>query len=122
LLDRMLAAIGRDRASVYLASLLPARPVGGRIDPAVAAPALALAKRHVALAAPRLLLLCGDDATRALLGSGVAAARGRIHDLNHDGVKVRAVATFHPCRLLEHPMQKAGAWQDLQLLLGEYER
>lgn len=122
LLDRMLGAIGRDRASVYLASLLPARPTGGRMDAALAAPAARLALRHVALAAPRILLVCGEDACRALLDSGVAKARGRLHEINHDGVKVRAIATFHPCQLLEHPMQKAAAWADLLLLLGELER
>ncbi len=122
LLDRMLAAIGRDRASVYLASLLPARPTGGRMDAALAAPAARLALRHVALAAPRILLVCGEDACRALLDSGVAKARGRLHEINHDGMKVRAIATFHPCQLLEHPMQKAAAWADLLLLLGELER
>ncbi len=119
LLDRMLGAIGRDRASIYLATLLPARPAGGQVDAAAIAPAIALAEPHVALAAPRALLLCGDGACRALLGAGMLASRGRIHHLNLDGVIVPAVATFHPCRLLEHPMQKAGAWQDLRLLLGE---
>lgn len=122
LFDRVLAALGRDRASVYLASLLPARPLGGRMDAALADAAARLAGRHVSLAAPRVLLVCGDDACRAMLGMGVARARGRLHDLNHDGVTVRAIATFHPCQLLEQPRQKAGAWADLMLLLGEYER
>ncbi|WP_231639058.1 uracil-DNA glycosylase family protein [Sphingomonas profundi] len=120
LLDRMLGAIGRDRASVYLATILPARPAGGQLDRVDAAPAIRLAARHVALAAPRALLLCGDGATRALLGTSMLAARGRIHKINHDGGTVPAIATFHPCRLLEQPAQKAGAWADLRLLLGEF--
>ena len=122
LLERMLGAIGRDRASIYLASLLPARPAGGQIDLDTAGPAIRLAAHHVALAAPRAVLLCGDCACRALLGIGMGTARGRLHNLNHGGAIFPAIATFHPRNLLEHPMQKAGAWKDLQLLLGELDR
>ena len=121
LLDRMLAAIGRDRASIYLASLLPGapgrRPARSGASPA---PAIRLARAPCrAGRAARRCCCCGDCASRALLGIGVAAARGRLHDLNHGGAIVPAIATFHPRCLLEHPMQKAGAWQDLRLLLGE---
>ena len=69
-----------------------------------------------------MVLLCGDCATRALIGIGMGTARGRLHNLNHGGANIPAIATFHPRNLLEHPMQKAGAWKDLQLLLGELER
>ena len=119
LLDAMMGAIGRDRASIYLATILPARPAGGRLDPSVAADAVRLAAQHVALASPRAVLLCGDGATQALLGMPMPAARNRIHHLNHGGAIIPAVATFHPCRLLDQPMHKAGAWADLRLLLGE---
>jgi uracil-DNA glycosylase family 4 len=119
LLDAMLGAIGRDRESIYLATILPARPAGGRLDPAATADAVRLAAQHVALARPRAVLLCGDGATQALLGMPMPAARNRIHHLNHGGAIIPAVATFHPCRLLDQPMHKAGAWADLRLLLGE---
>jgi uracil-DNA glycosylase family 4 len=121
LFDRMLGAIGRDRASIYLASVLPARPAGGQMDLAGSGEAVRLVAHHVTLAAPRAVMLCGDCATRALTGIGMGAARGRLHYLNQDGAKFPAIATFHPRNLLEHPMQKAGAWKDLQLLLGELE-
>lgn len=119
LLDRMLAAIGRDRASIYLAPFAPARPAGGRLDPATCEALARLAFQHVALVQPRAVLMLGDTGVRAMLGRGLAEARGGMHDLNHRGHTVRAVATFHPRYLLREPAAKAKAWADLRLLLGE---
>ncbi|MDB5689990.1 MAG: uracil-DNA glycosylase superfamily protein [Sphingomonas bacterium] len=122
LLDRMLGAIGRDRASIYLATVAPARLAGGRVPPLLAAELGRLALHHVALARPRMLLLLGDGPCRALLGIGLADARGKLHDLKHQGGSVAAVATFPPRYLLREQGAKAKAWQDLRLLLGGLDR
>lgn len=122
LFDAMLAAIGRNRASIYLAALSPARPLRGRLDDSELAELAPQTLQQVAMAAPRLLLLLGDAPARAILGMSVAEARGRIHGLNHAGVTVNAVATFHPRFLLQQPRHKAAAWSDLRLLLGEIGR
>lgn len=122
LFDRMLAAIGRDRAAVYLATITPARVPGGRVGADQLARWTAIARRHVALAGPRALLLLGDAASRAFLGTGLVEARGRTHILNLDGANVAAIATFHPRFLLQQPARKADAWRDLRLLLGELEQ
>ncbi|PTQ10220.1 uracil-DNA glycosylase [Sphingomonas oleivorans] len=118
LFDRMLAAIGRDRASIYLAALAPGRPAGGRIDPAMLDRLTRIARHHVALAAPRRLLLLGPRPVRALLGLEMAEARGRLHEITLNGVATTAVATFDPQMLYRQPALKAGAWADLRLLLG----
>jgi len=122
LLDAMLAAIGRQRASVYLAALSPVRPLRSRLDDKEIAELAPKALQLVATAAPRFLLLLGDAPTRAILGTSVAEARGRLHGFNHAGVTVNAVATFHPRFLLQQPRHKAAAWSDLRLLLGEIGR
>ncbi len=119
LFDRMLAAIGRDRAAVYLATVTPVRVPGGRVDAARLAQWTEVARHHVGLAAPRVLLLLGDAASRAFLGTGLVEARGRAHFLNLGGASVTAIATFHPRFLLQQPARKADAWRDLRLLLGE---
>ena len=119
LLDRMLGAIGRDRESIYLAAMTPVRALGGRTDAATVAEWTNIARRHVAVAAPRVLLLFGDAASRAFIGTSLAGARGRLHHLNHDGGTVAMIATFHPRFLLQQPARKADAWRDLRLLLGE---
>lgn len=118
LLDAMLAAIGRDRASVYLASVAPARIAGGRLAPGD----IATARRHIALAAPRVALVLGDGASAALLGAPVARGRGGLRELNHQGGTVAAMVTFHPRFLLANPARKAEAWSDLRLLLEELAR
>lgn len=117
LLDRMLAAIGRDRASIYLASLGPCAMPGGSLDEDRIEPLAEIARRHIALAAPKFLLLMGEATSRALCGSNLAEARGQLRTVNHDGGTVAAIATFHPRFLLRQPGLKAESWKDLQLLL-----
>lgn len=122
LLDAMLGAIGRDRASSYLAALAPHRPAGGRIDPAALTEQLKLARHHIALVAPKALLLLGEDAARAMLDLRLPAARGQTHKIDIDGVTVNVVVTFHPQMLLESPARKADCWADLRRLLEELNR
>ena len=116
LLDRMLAAIGRDRAdpdparAVYIANVLPWRPPGNRTptDAEVArwTPFLA---RHVALAAPRALLLVGNTPARALLGQGgITRLRGRWHE----ALGLPAMPTFHPSYLLHLEQREPETWRD----------
>lgn len=121
LFDRMLAAIGRDRDSIYLATLSCLAAPGGRLDADTASACGTLARHHVRLAAPRRVLLLGEAATRVMTGLALPAARGRIHAIDIDGTRVNAVATYHPRYLLQRPAAKAGAWADLQLLVEGFE-
>lgn len=117
LFDRMLAAIGRSRADVHLASVCAARPVSGRMPRDLEAQLGEIARHHAGLSAPKRLLVMGDAASRAILSANVMEQRGRLHALNHkDGTSTQVVATFHPRMLLERPALKAEAWKDLQLL------
>jgi len=116
LFDRMLAAIGRDRSSIYFAAFSCLRPADGRMTGEAEQNCGRLARHHIGLAAPKALLLFGDGAARALLGLTVARARGRWHDVATHAGPVRALATISPRQLLQHPAQKAHAWTDLQLL------
>lgn len=118
LFDRMLAAIGHDRASIYLVSLCIARPVTGLVPREIEARLAELARHHVALAAPKRLLLLGQTVSRAILGSDSRTGRGRLHLVNYQDGQSEAVATYHPRFLLTKPAAKADAWRDLQLLIG----
>ncbi|WCT74808.1 uracil-DNA glycosylase family protein [Sphingomonas naphthae] len=115
LFDRMLAAIGRDRQSAYLASIWPARPAGGIADKAHAARLAEIALHHIALAAPRRLLLLGKGPVEALTGLDVVQARGRLHDIGG----VPAVATHLPTPAWR-AAAKAAAWADLLLLTEDF--
>lgn len=123
LFDRMLAAIGLDRSTIHLAALATKRPVSGRISPEIEVRLGEIARHHVALVAPKRLLLLGNAPSRALLGADAARMRGSLHVINADagmiaGTQTQAIASFHPRFLLERPAAKAEAWKDLQMLMG----
>lgn len=122
LFDRMLAAIGRDRGSIYLASLACLPSPDGRFTDQTATSCAALARHHIGLAAPRAVLLLGDAASKALLGLPVMKARGRWHQISTHSGETRAMATFPPFFLLDRPAAKAAAWADLQMLQEELDR
>jgi DNA polymerase len=122
LLDRMLAEIGLDRrrddpaAGVYIANVIPWRPVENRTPSADEIALLApFALRHVELAAPDFLLLTGASAARALLGAtdGILRLRGRWR--RGPGGRP-CLPTLHPAYLLRAPAQKRFAWRDLMAL------
>jgi uracil-DNA glycosylase len=118
LLDRMLAAIGLDRqTNVYITNILFWRPPGNR-KPTEAEIALCLpfVWRHIALGMPRVVLLSGGTATRAILGraEGITKLRGKWFDLAVPGVDspVPALTTYHPSFLLRTPSRKSESWRD----------
>ena len=114
LMERMLAAIGM-AGQAYSANLACFHSSGARLSPREVEQCASAARRHVALARPKLLLLLGDAPARALLGKPLLQARGHVHTVEG----VRTVATFHPRQLLKRPSDKALAWKDLLLLTEE---
>src|SRR5580704_642263 len=121
LLDRMLAAIGLDRDQVQITNVIYWRPPGNR-KPTTAeiAACLPFVLRHIALAAPRVLVLCGGTAASALLpvSDGISRLRGRWFDLAVPGLAmpVPTLPMFHPAFLLRAPERKREAWRDLLAL------
>jgi DNA polymerase len=121
LFDRMLAAIGRDRQSIYLAALAVKRPPAGRVTEETGQKLAALIRNHLSLARPKRVLALGNAASRAITGLDVANARASLRKVNHDGGTSEVVASFHPRFLLEKPVAKADAWKDLRVLMGGFE-
>lgn len=119
LFDKMLAAIGLGRETIYLASLSPLRTPAGSLDAKQAEALAAIARRHIALAKPRALLLFGDACSKALVGPAVPGARGRWHELATPEGTVKTLVTIKPEKLIGMPKLKAHAWADLQLLMEE---
>lgn len=117
LFDKMLAAIGRDRASIWLAPLATIRSPGARVAPEALKRLTQIAHHHIGLVAPKRLLIMGDLPNRALIGPDWQTARGSLQSINLGVAKVDAIATFHPRLLLQRPAFKAQAWKDLQMLM-----
>ena len=115
LAERMLAAIGIKTDEAYSASLSCFHSPGARMSPSDRQASAEIAKRHIALAKPKRLILFGDGPCLALIGKRLVEARGRVHKIEG----VRTVATFHPRHLVNRPLDKALAWRDLLLLMED---
>ena len=118
MLDRMLAAIGRDRADTYLANVLARPTPGARTPDAVEIAAqLPVVRRQIELVQPHAVLVLGGVAAAALLGveTGINRLRGRWQSLETAALKVPVLPSFAPAYLLAHPVHKALAWRDLLL-------
>lgn len=116
LLDNMLAAIGLDRKTAYLAYATPWRPPGGReLSAPETASLLPFLQRHVELAGPDILLILGDNAAKAALGSSdVAKLRGAWFDYPCGDRSIRAMLSPGLSSLLKTPVFKRRAWRDLR--------
>ncbi|NIJ41723.1 DNA polymerase [Parvibaculum indicum] len=120
LLDRMLAAIGRDRQSVYITNVLNWRPPGNRAPtPAEQAICQPFIERHIALANPEVLVFLGGVSAKQLLNTttGIMRLRGKWNVYRAGEREIPALPTLHPAYLLRQPAQKRLAWQDLLSLM-----
>ncbi len=115
LLDRMMAAIGLDRTSVYIANIVPWRPPGNRTPtPQESAICLPFTVRQIELANPDVLVCMGNPSTQTLLATkeGITRTRGRWFTFHTGTREIRAIPTFHPAFLLRNPLSKRLAWRD----------
>lgn len=116
LLDLMLAAVGLDRTSAYIANVVPWRPPGNRTPtPQETAICLPFIARQIELANPEILVCLGGPSAQALLATteGITRLRGRFMDYDTGSRTIRAIATFHPAYLLRTPLGKRFAWRDM---------
>ena len=124
-LDKMLAAINLDRAAsevergVYMVTVLPWRPPQNRDfqseDMAMMVPFMA---RHVALAAPDVIVLMGNLSCQAALGvRGIARLRGTWTT----ALGRPALPMMAPGMVLRSPEAKREAWADLLALRAHLE-
>jgi uracil-DNA glycosylase family 4 len=116
LLEAMLKSIGVARSEAYLAYFAPWRSAGGQAPAPHLIEALTpFARRHIALAKPRALLLFGDFAWR-VLGVDKQSQPRRI-DLRFDDVEVAAFVAPGLSSILKSPAVKRQAWKALRTLI-----
>ncbi len=119
LLDRMIAAIGLDRSTAYIANVIPWRPPGNRTPtPQETQICLPFIQRQIELVNPDVLVTLGNPSTQALLQTreGIMRTRGKWLDYDTGTRTIRAIATFHPAYLLRSPSYKRMSWQDLRAI------
>jgi DNA polymerase len=117
LLDRILAAIGIERATgAYIANVVPWRPPGNRdpspLETEICRPFI---ERQIELAAPKVVVTLGNPSTKLLLKAqtGIMRMRGTWSTyVSPGGMQVPAMPTLHPAYLLRNPAHKKLAWRD----------
>ena len=118
LLDRMMAALGMNRAQdYYISNIIPWRPPGNRKPTTVEVTiCLPFILRHLELVKPKVIVLLGATAASALLDAtvGITKIRGQWRELEVGGKPVPIMPIYHPAYLLRQPRVKRESWRDLQ--------
>ena len=118
LLNNMIGAMGLARTDVYIANIVKCRPPGNRVpEPEEANTCSQFLLRQIDVVRPEVIVALGSTAAMYLLGvkQSLSSLRGRWHLCR--GAKL--AVTYHPAFLLRDPRQKAEAWKDLQMVMGE---
>ncbi|MBI2884360.1 MAG: uracil-DNA glycosylase [Candidatus Methylomirabilis oxyfera] len=121
LLTRIIEAMKLTREQVYICNIVKCRPPANRNpepDEIAACEPFLLAQLQVIQ--PKLICVLGTVAAQTLLRTKepISKLRGRFHD--YHGIPV--LPTFHPAYLLRNPHEKKTVWEDMKLLMREYEQ
>ncbi len=135
LLDRILACIGLSRDAeniadaVYMTNILNWRPPGGKTPaPREVEACMPFIERHIQLAQPEILVLCGGLTGKTLLGQdeGISRLRKKWHEYTpqcaeyqNNAKPLQTLVTYHPSNLLSAPAQKRLIWADMLSLRGK---
>ncbi len=141
LLDKILGSIGLNRDgktaqdSVYITNILNWRPPGNR-SPTSAELEISMAfiERHIALIAPKIIIMTGGTPAKYLLKNAqpISKIRGKWLDynavtpdiysgLNAPTAPISAMTVYHPSFLLGTPAKKKTVWQDMLSLKSRLE-
>lgn len=117
LLDKMIAAMGLDRETVYVCNIVKCRPPKNRKpteeEMATCRPFVV---SQLELIQPRVIVALGATAVEGLLGLKMGITRMRGTWRLYKG-SIPVMPTFHPAYLLRQPDAKREVWEDLQAVL-----
>ncbi len=117
LLNKMLNAIKIKRENIYITNVVNYRPPNNR------KPEFSEIKRysvflreHISIINPKILILMGSTAMKALLGQKlkISKERGKWKEIIINQRTFLTILTFHPAYLLRQPDQKKFSWEDLK--------
>lgn len=132
LLDRILESIGLSRRTVYIANIVKCHPMqepdperrgnDRPPTPEEVAACRGYLDEQIRLIRPRVVVVLGGSAAKALLGSGesITRIRGQWRQYTPEGgPTVKVLPTFHPAALLRDPNLKKDVWTDMKTLRAE---
>jgi uracil-DNA glycosylase family 4 len=117
LLDKMIVAMGFERKDVYIANIVKCRPPQNRAPlPDEEAACLPYLRAQISFIKPKIIVLLGAVAMKALLqtNAGISQVRGKF--LDYHGFTT--MPTFHPAFLLRNPAKKKESWEDLKKVMA----
>lgn len=115
LLTRMLEAIQLPRDRVYICNIVKCRPPFNRVPTPEEADACRIHLRmQTWLVRPKVIVLLGSTAAKALLNPEIRITRERGVWTERKGVWM--MPTYHPSALLRDESKKAPAWEDMKSL------
>ena len=137
LLDKIMAAIGLSRESVFIANIVkchpmkdPAHPEARGNDRPPSPDEIAACRPYldeqIGLIGPKVIVTLGAVPARVLLGTDepISRIRGRwrSYEPRDGGAPVKLLPTFHPAALLRNPELKRDVWTDMKNLRKELEQ
>lgn len=113
LLEKMINAIDMTRNDVYIANVVKCRPPRNRNPaPDEVAACIPYLRMQTALIRPKVIVLLGGSALKAVLGVESGITRNRGHWIERKGVWF--MPTFHPAALLRDEAMKRPSWEDFK--------
>ncbi|HOA04472.1 MAG TPA: uracil-DNA glycosylase [Candidatus Fermentibacter daniensis] len=121
LLDRILASIGLDRESCFIANVVKCRPPENRVPSPDEVEACAwVLDAQIDAMQPGVILALGATAVSRLLGIRAPIGQARNSEHSYRGIPV--IVTYHPAALLRTPALKRPVWEDVKKLRRLMER
>lgn len=120
LLESILASVGLSRNTLFICNVVKCRPPSNRAPEAdEAAACLPYLRAQVALVGPRVIVLMGASALRAVLGDHMRITRDRGQWIERKGVWI--MPTFHPAALLRDETKKRPTYEDFKAVRHKLE-
>lgn len=113
LMNQALKGLGIERDEIYIANVVKCRPPMNRNpEPDEVTSCLDYLRSQVMLVKPEIIVLLGNVALKAILGSEYSITRSRGMWIEKKGI--RYMPTFHPAALLRNEQLKINFWNDLK--------
>lgn len=118
LLTKMITAMGLTREQVYICNVVKCRPPNNRApEPDEMACCMPYLREQFLLVHPRVIVLLGATAARAVLGDHIRITRDRGKWVEKKGFYF--MPTYHPAALLRDESKKRDVWQDLKQVMDK---
>ena len=119
LLTKMLNAINLNKNKIYFCNIIPwVLPKNHETSNEEILMCLPLTQKIIELVKPKIILLLGSTASKAILNSNINLEnlRGEFHNYKSINLnnEIKCMSTYHPEFLLDFPNFKKNSWSDLK--------